>query len=65
MLRVTHKLTKMLLNIAKEKKTLTENGCVLLDTQVYSRCNNHVLNIRLRRAAGQTVNVFSERGTDI
>jgi len=46
MLRVIHKLATISLNTAKEKKSLTENDCVLSDTQVYSRGNNHPLHIR-------------------
>jgi hypothetical protein len=65
MLLDIHKLTKISLYIAKEKKSLTENDCVRLDTQVYSRGNNHPLHIQVRWAAVQTVAVFSERGTDI
>jgi len=65
MLRVIHKLAKISLNIAKEKKSLTGNDWVLFSTQFYSRSNNHPLNIELRRAAVQTVTVVSERGTDI
>lgn len=49
----------------KEKKCLTENDCVLLDTQVYSRGNDHPLQFPVRWAAVQTVAVFSERWTDI
>lgn len=65
MLRVINKLTKVSLNIAKKKKSLTENDCVPLDTQVYSRGNNHQLAVQATWTAVRTVTVLSERGTDI